>query len=167
MSKSTNPQRTMPEFFRLLMRLPVPWVFVVAYLVGAGLEYLLPVYVRSPQGTLLSEIGGAGIFLLGAALAGWSLFVFRQARTTTVPGEHSATLVTSGPYRFTRNPMYVGLSLAYIGEAGILVQVWPLLLLPLVIAYLNGVVIPLEETRLTEDFGEAYMQYCARVHRWI
>ena len=73
-------------------------------------------------------------------------------RSRSVRG--STTLVTSGPYRFTRNPMYVGLSLAYLGEAGLLKQIWPLLLLPLVLAYLNGTVIPVEEARLKEVFRD-------------
>jgi protein-S-isoprenylcysteine O-methyltransferase Ste14 len=77
------------------------------------------------------------------------------------------SLVTSGPYRKSRNPMYVGLALAYLGEAGMLRQVWPALLLPLVLAYLNWVVIPVEEARLTEVFCEAYDSYRSNVRRWI
>ncbi len=63
--------------------------------------------------------------------------------------------------------MYVGLSLGYLGEAFLLRQVWPALLLPLTLVYLQRVVIPLEETRLRETFGSAYTGYCARVRRWI
>ena len=107
------------------------------------------------------------MFVVGAIIAGWGLMTFRRARTTTVPGEKSAQLVTWGPYRFTRNPMYVGLTVAYLGEALILRQIWPLLFLPLVLAYVNWVVIPLEETRLLEVFGADYDRYRARVRRWI
>ena len=63
--------------------------------------------------------------------------------------------------------MYVGLVLAYIGEAGILAQVWPLVLLPLVVAYVHGTVIPLEESTLADGFGPEYEQYRARVRRWL
>jgi protein-S-isoprenylcysteine O-methyltransferase Ste14 len=63
----------------------------------------------------------------GAGLAAWSWLIFKRAGTSAVPGEPSRLLVTRGPYRLTRNPMYVGLTLAYLGEAGALVQVWPLL----------------------------------------
>jgi len=94
--------------------------------------------------------------VIGAAIAVWGLVTFRRARTTTVPGQVSAQLVTWGPYRFTRNPMYVGLIVAYLGEAGILRQIWPILLLPLTIAYVNRIVIPLEESNLLEAFGAAY-----------
>src|SRR5574338_1283740 len=134
--------------FRFLLSIPVPWVFVLAYVIGIALERAAP-----PLGELTlrgTEIAGGVVFLVGAIVAGWGLVLFRKAHTTTVPGQVSARLVTSGPYRFTRNPMHVGLTLAYIGEAGLLKQAWPLVLLPFVIAYLNWVVIPLEESRLRE-----------------
>ena len=63
--------------------------------------------------------------------------------------------------------MYVGLTLAYLGEVGILGHLWPLALLPLVLAYLNWMVIPVEEARLTETFGGEYEAYRGRVRRWI
>ncbi len=86
------------------MRVPVPWVFVLTYLVGVALESI------SPTTTLrdiarMSTITGAVVFTFGAVIAGWGLAIFRKARTTTVPGQPSAKLVTWGPYRFTRNPM--------------------------------------------------------------
>jgi protein-S-isoprenylcysteine O-methyltransferase Ste14 len=63
--------------------------------------------------------------------------------------------------------MYVGLTVAYLGEAGILKQVWPVIVLPLLLAYINSIVIPLEEARLNEVFEEDYDRYCERVRRWI
>ena len=150
---------------RLLMRVPVPWVFVLTYLVGAGLEFGHPSHTGTEPLRGVSVAGGV-LFALGAAVAGWSLVIFRRARTTTVPGRASSKLVTWGPYRFSRNPMYVGLIVAYLGEAGILKQVWPILLLPLTVAYLNRIVIPVEEARLTEVFGKEYEQYRMSVRRW-
>jgi protein-S-isoprenylcysteine O-methyltransferase Ste14 len=111
-------------------------------------------------------IVGAVLFIIGAAIAGWGLLTFRRARTTTVPGKASSNLVTWGPYRFTRNPMYVGLIVAYLGEAGILRQIWPVVLLPLTVAYVNWIVIPVEETTLRAVFGAEYDRYRARVPRW-
>ncbi len=146
------------------MRVPVPWVFVLAYLCGVVLQRMVP-----PGRPAARWIGYAGVavFVVGTALAGWCLSLFHKSRTTTTPGEASKALVTWGPYRFSRNPMYVSLTLAYIGEAGILQQAWPLALLPLVLAYLNWVVIPVEEARLTEVFGDGYRAYRARVRRWV
>jgi protein-S-isoprenylcysteine O-methyltransferase Ste14 len=151
---------------RLLMRIPVPWVFVLAYLIGAGLEHWVP---TSHWGRAASSVAltGYALLSLGAAIAAWGLVLFYRLRTTTVPGRTSSKLVTWGPYRFSRNPMYIGLAIAYLGEAGILRQVWPLLLLPFVIAYLNWIVIPVEEARLAEAFGADYDRYRARVRRWV
>lgn len=151
---------------RWLLRVPVPWIFVLAYLVGA----LLGRWVRldiSAVPRAVSLTAGAALFAAGALIAGWALAIFHRAGTTTVPGERSNRLVERGPYRFTRNPMYVGLTLAYLGEAALLRQFWPMPLLVLVFAYLQGTVIPLEEARLREVFGEAYEAYCGRVRRWL
>jgi protein-S-isoprenylcysteine O-methyltransferase Ste14 len=148
------------------MLIPVPWVFVLTYLAGVGMERVLPLHVpieALPGGS----VAGGVVFVIGAAIAGWGLLTFRKARTTTVPGKASSQLVTWGPYRFSRNPMYVGLTIAYIGEAGILQQVWPMVLVPLCVAYVNWVVIPVEEGKLREVFGEEFERYRVRVRRWI
>ena len=150
------------------MRLPVPvpWVFVLTYLAGVALEFAFQLggFTRYHN---FSTAAGSVVFVLGAALAGWGWSIFYRARTTRVPGETSSTLVTSGPYRITRNPMYVGLSIAYLGEAGIRHEVVPVILLPLTIAYLSLVVIPIEERRLYEVFGAEYARYRNRVRRWL
>jgi len=150
-----------------LMRIPVPWVFVLAYLAGAVVQHFLPVTWPSATLVRISHVAGAALMAVGVALAAWSLGLFRAARTTTVPFESPAQLVTWGPYRFTRNPMYVSLTLAYLGEAGLLAQLWPLLFLPLVVTYVHRTVIPVEEARLRNLFGAAYEEYCTRVRRWI
>ena len=153
-------------FSRALMRIPVPWVFFLAYLAGVGLE---AVCFRSHffRATPLLMEAAATVFLAGAALAAWAWLLFRKAKTTRVPGQASSAMVAWGPYRFTRNPMYVGLAVAYLGEAGILRQLWPVLLLPLVLAYLNWIVIPVEEEKLREVFGSRYEEYQSRVGRWL
>ena len=126
-------------FTRALLRVPVPWVFVLSYLVGVELEKLIFRHAYSTDSVFVT-VAGAMVFALGATLAAWGWGIFRQVKTTRVPGEISATLVTWGPYRFTRNPMYVGLAVAYVGETGLLHQLLPLALLPLTIGYLDRVV---------------------------
>ena len=150
---------------RLLLHVPVPWVFVLVYLIGAGAEHVWPMRVME-EVPYLGVVGGV-VLGIGAAIAGWGLVTFWKAKTTTVPGETSSQMVTWGPYRFTRNPMYVGLTIAYLGEALVLRQLWPVVLLPLVVAYVNWIVVPLEESKLREAFGEQYDQYRARVRRWV
>jgi protein-S-isoprenylcysteine O-methyltransferase Ste14 len=152
---------------RWLMRVPVPWVFVLAFVAGLIVKRITGIGVLSGQSDLIGRIAGIVLFTTGAVIAGSGLTIFHGLRTTTVPGQCSLELVTWGPYRFTRNPMYVGLTLAYLGEVGILGHLWPLALLPLVLAYLNWMVIPVEEARLTETFGGEYEAYRGRVRRWI
>lgn len=163
----THPaRRHRGKFSRCLMAIPVPWVFVLAYLIGVGLEFGFS-RSHSNLGAQPAGVIGVVLFVAGAVLAAWGWLIFRKARTTRVPGQASTTLVTWGPYRFTRNPMYVGLAVAYLGEAGFLRQVWPVFLLPLVLAYLNWIVIPVEEERMLEVFGAAYEAYRTRVGRWL
>src|SRR5262245_12971868 len=153
--------------FRLLMRVPVPWVFVLTYVIGAGLDYVWPVQLIPDVNGRVTTSVGAVLFILGAVIAAWGLITFHKARTTTVPGERSSRLVTWGPYRFRRNPMYVGLAIAYLGEAFLLRQIWPAVLLPLVLAYVNWVVIPVEQGKLAEVFEVEYAAYQRRVRRWL
>lgn len=152
---------------RWLMKIPVPWVFVLAFVAGALVTRSTRTGVLTGHLALTGWTAGTVVFAAGAVIAGWGLTIFYGLKTTTVPGQCSRELVTWGPYRFTRNPMYVGLTLAYVGEAGILAQMWPLALLPVVLAYLNWTVVPVEESRLQETFGTVYEEYCGRVRRWI
>ena len=160
------PPKQSRGFIGFLFALPVPWVFVLGYLAGAGLEVLfLPRKYRLAADFL--GPAGLALFVAGALIAGWGWMIFHRKGTTRVPGEASIALVIDGPYRVTRNPMYVGLTIAYIGEAAIQRQIVPLAMLILVLAYVNWVVIPVEERRLREVFGPAYDAYRAKVRRWL
>jgi protein-S-isoprenylcysteine O-methyltransferase Ste14 len=92
---------------------------------------------------------------------------FTRAGADVVPGKPATTLVTKGPYRVTRNPIYIGFTLLYFGIAILATSVWMLLLLvPLLIILQKGVV-EREEVYLDSKFGEAYQKYQARVPRWL
>ena len=150
-----------------IMHVPPPLWFALAFLAGWGVQFLVPVTIHAP--TVAGVIHGIGFALLvcGGVLALSCLGIFVLARTTFIPFGRASTLITRGPYRFSRNPMYVSLVLAYLGGTGLLVQPWPLLFLPLAIVILNRIVIPFEEARLLAAFGIAYEAYCAKVRRWI
>lgn len=158
MEPSRNP-------IRLLLHVPVPWVYVLGYLIGVAAERVWPLHIV--EQIPFADVAGGVVLGVGCAIAGSGLVTFWRAHTTTVPGKTSSQMVTWGPYRLTRNPMYVGLSIAYLGEALLLRQFWPVVFLPLVIAYVNWIVIPLEESKLHEAFGDEYDQYRARVRRWV
>jgi protein-S-isoprenylcysteine O-methyltransferase Ste14 len=150
-----------------LLRVPVPWVFVLGYLAGLGLQR----FVAAPQPlpAVRTSLWFAGLALIvpGAALAAWSLSLFHRAGTTTVPLEAPSTVVMRGPYRFSRNPMYVSLALIYLGECAIFAQLWPLVMLLPTLLYVNAVVVPFEEAQLRAAFGDRYRDYCTIVRRWL
>jgi protein-S-isoprenylcysteine O-methyltransferase Ste14 len=153
--------------FKILLKIPVPWVFVFTYLIGLIPQFIIPIIVHSPKAIFSVRSSGVFLFAVGAFFAAWSLIIFHNANTTTTPGEKSAKLIKSGPYRFSRNPMYVSLILAYLGEAGFLVQAWPVIFLPLTISYINWIIIPVEEAQLTDNFKDEYIKYSKSVHRWL
>jgi protein-S-isoprenylcysteine O-methyltransferase Ste14 len=155
------------NLIKILLKIPVPWVFVMTYLVGLIPQFLIPVKIHYQEALSSVKIAGAILFVIGAFFASWSLIIFHNARTTTTPGKRSNKLVISGPYLISRNPMYISLILAYLGETGLLAQIWPLILLPLSLVYINFIVIPLEEKVLKNDFKEEYEKYCTQVHRWL
>lgn len=148
-------------------RVPPPWVYILMYLVGVGLQRFLPMGIRSPEPAWIIRVAGLVFVVAGIALAASALGIFRKAKTTVVPFETPSTLVTSGPYRFTRNPMYVSLTLIYLGVAGTRNEIWPVVLLPLLLVYINFLVIPVEEKNLRGVFGDAYKEYGAKVGRWL
>jgi protein-S-isoprenylcysteine O-methyltransferase Ste14 len=88
-------------------------------------------------------------------------------RTTLHPTGQPARLVVSGAHARSRNPMYLSLAVVYVGLALALGRAWPLALVIVPWASMNWVVIPFEEARLRETFGEDYADYCRRVRRWI
>jgi protein-S-isoprenylcysteine O-methyltransferase Ste14 len=150
-----------------VMRIPVPWVFILAYLVGVVVQLYVPIPISSARVGMSARVAGIALAAIGVLVAFSALGIFKRRHTTTIPFETPTALVTSGPYRFTRNPMYVGLTLIYIGVAGTRLETWPLIVLPLLLAYVNFQVIPVEERRLRAVFGESYEEYRARVRRWL
>lgn len=146
---------------------PPPLLFVMGFAGGWLLDRsvsfsLLPVQLRAVFlvcGWLL--IGG------GIALMLSGLFSFFRARTAVMPNRSASALVTTGPYRFSRNPMYVGLTTAYIGGVFLTNSAWCLILLPVVLFLIHVFVIRREERYLEVAFGESFLNYCARVRRWL
>jgi protein-S-isoprenylcysteine O-methyltransferase Ste14 len=104
---------------------------------------------------------------LGVALAAWGMATFRRAKTAIHPHHSASRLVTHGPYRFTRNPMYTGLTLAYLGGSALLDSAWPIVVLPIVLVVLFKTVISREEMYLSDAFGAEYTEYVASVRRWL
>jgi protein-S-isoprenylcysteine O-methyltransferase Ste14 len=146
------------------VRIPPPLIYVAGLALGFLLERQFPVLV-------LPNTPGRGVALVCVAvwaiLTVWSIGLFRRARTSMIPIKPTTALVVSGPYEFTRNPMYFGLICLYLGLALWFGVFWALILLPAVIAAMQYYVISREEQYLERKFGEEYLRYKARVRRWI
>ncbi|HEY3349263.1 MAG TPA: isoprenylcysteine carboxylmethyltransferase family protein [Thermoanaerobaculia bacterium] len=149
----------------------VPVIPPVFFGLGIGAGYLMRwlVPVRLVPLRLEGEacFAGAAISLLGLAFGGWAFFTFVRAKTTPHPNHPVSALVTWGPYRISRNPMYVGLSVFTAGLALVANTAWLLVALPLVWFALRRLVIDREEAYLTRRFGEDYLSFKARTRRWI
>jgi protein-S-isoprenylcysteine O-methyltransferase Ste14 len=142
-------------------------LFLLSYIAGEGIDRLAPFPLGRLVSVRVAPILGALSLGAGFIVVLISVMTFVAAKTTPVPYRRAATLVTRGPYRLSRNPMYVGVTLIYLGIAALRGVLWPVLLLPIPLAVLNYVVIPQEESMLRATFGAAYEQYCARVRRWL
>jgi len=147
------------------VRFPPPFLFVAGILLGWALNRLVHPLPLTTASAL--PAGGTILIVIGMALAISGIITFHRAHTAVVPNQPASRLVQEGPYRFTRNPMYTGLTLTYLGVTVWLNSIWPLVLLPLVLFLLVRLVIQREELYLASAFGAEYDAYRARVRRWL
>jgi len=149
------------------VRFPPPFIFIIGLLAGWGLDrYVVALPLTYPSRETLLAVG-VSLVAIGVLLAACGIITFRIARTSVIPHHSASRLVTAGPYRFTRNPMYTGLLVAYVGATALLHTLWPLVLLPFVIIVMIRFVIQREERYLSDAFGADYTAYCSRVRRWL
>ena len=141
-----------------------PAYFLVALAVMALLDYVVPVL---PVFVSPCRYAGIALMALALALAGWAAFLFRRARTGIMPFSPATALVTRGPYRFTRNPMYLGLSGTLLGAAILMGSLTPFIVIPAFMALIADRFIGPEEAMLEKTFGSRYADYKSRVRRWL
>jgi protein-S-isoprenylcysteine O-methyltransferase Ste14 len=141
-----------------------PLILIVGLLASWGLQHVWPLPVVWPHWFLWV---GLFLFLAPHALAVWAHLTFRRHHTVVNPRGDVSAIVTEGPFRYTRNPMYLTLLIAYVGGALLFELPWAWLLLPVVFLALHfGVILP-EERYLTAKFGPTYASYKNRVNRWL
>ena len=110
---------------------------------------------------------GWALVLFFVGWNGWSLWLFGRHQTGLLPGQATNAMIEEGPYRLSRNPLYVGLLALYLGLALLARTFWGLVLLPVaVLLVLRGAIVP-EERFLHERFGATYDDYRRRVRRWL
>lgn len=150
-----------------LVRIPPPAMFAFAFLAGVAIQQYVPVRIESSGTTNAFHKIGLVLIVAGFAIALAAAALFAINRTSIIPHGTASKLLQGGPFRFTRNPMYLSLVVVYLGAAAAFAQAWPLLLLPLPIVVVDRIVIPFEESRLHDVFGNAYDEYRVRVRRWL
>ena|SRR5229473_4058622 len=147
----------------VVIRPPIAWALAIGAGLGAG--WLYPSQFV-PASIPRAWIGG-GVFAVGFALAIWAIVTIRRAGTRVETNKPTTTIVTTGPYRFTRNPIYIGMFLGLIGLPIGFDNLWVLaMLVPFCLVIRYGV-IAREEAYLDRKFGVAYLGYKSRVRRWL
>lgn len=146
------------------VRVPPPLVFLATILVGVAIDWTVPLPIV--PAAVAGWFGGA-LVLVGLAISGLSVREFRKAKTTIQPNRPASTLVATGPFRYSRNPMYLALSIVQVGLGVWINSAWVLVLVVPTLIWIRHSVIAREERHLGEKFGQAYRAYQARVRRWL
>lgn len=143
------------------VKVPPPLLYAGAFALGMLLQKFAPLRRRE------ARAAGAGLVAGGVALVVGTRLLFLQRGTTILPTRAVSVLIESGPFRISRNPIYVGFVAIYIGSSLLRRSVWPLLLLPGVVLVIQKTVIDREEAYLERRFGDDYLSYKNRVRRWL
>jgi protein-S-isoprenylcysteine O-methyltransferase Ste14 len=148
---------------QVIIRPPLAWGLAV--IAGLALNWLVPLPFLPadlPAGWL-----GAMVFVLALGLVGWAIVTITRAGSNVPTNLPTTTIVESGPYRFTRNPIYLGMFLGLIGFAIAFDNLWLLMMLvPFALIIRFGVVVR-EEAYLARKFGDVYRGYRSRVRQWL
>ena len=144
---------------------PPPLLYLVAMFIGSLLHVITSTTLY-PDDYILSVLGGL-VFVVSAVLARWAFLTMKTAGTSASPYESSQNLTASGPFKYSRNPIYVAMTGLYIGFALLINAIWPFVMLIPLLAIMQWGVIFREERYLYERFGKAYLNYKKNVRRWL
>src|SRR5581483_7102747 len=170
-ARQRNDRRTPKHSRRLCMfdgDVPPPLYYLAGLAVGFAFEWGIggPLFPRH-KSPLFWLVPGVGLVVLGLALGLAAVITIRRAGSTVRIDRPVTALVESGPFRWTRNPIYLGLTLVSAGIAIAANAIWPLLALPIVVTFVRRRHVDREERYLERMFGREYRRYCDRVPRWL
>jgi protein-S-isoprenylcysteine O-methyltransferase Ste14 len=154
----------MPLVKSILHNIGVVIVSLVAAVIGTRLD--LPLGLRN-FGSILATILGSLLLIIGFLLRVWATFHFYQNRMKVISLSPQRTLITSGPYRFSRNPLYLGGNVFVFLGAALLFGSPAAVFITIIHLPLVDLFIRREERQLERDFGEEWLQYRERVRRWL
>jgi protein-S-isoprenylcysteine O-methyltransferase Ste14 len=147
------------------VRFPPPLAFLAGVLLGVAFQYVIPAPV--PVSRAIGAVIGLCILTAGVGFIASARMLFQRTGQSPIPWKPSPSLIVKGPYRFTRNPMYVGITLVEIGLGLAFNNLWiSLFAVPALLTVHVIAVLP-EEQYLSEKFGESYKAYLARVRRYL
>ena len=141
-----------------------PTYFFLSLIISVILHYTLPLIniIEYP-----SNLIGFLFFVIGTVLNIWTDQLFKKVNTTVKPFEKPSTLILKGPFKISRNPMYLGMAILLIGIGFILGSITSFAGFVLFIITMEIAFIPQEDMNLQEKFGDEYLAYKKRIRRWI
>ena len=148
------------------VRVPPPLYFIFCLGIAFLLEYLFPVTSGRPALIIRVIIGGILIIASGC-FAGSAFLVLIRNKTPFEPAKPTTMIVKDGPFRFSRNPMYLSLLILISGIAFLFCSIWQFIMIPVLFLLLHFCAVKPEESYLSLKFGEEYLAYKTRVRRWI
>ena len=163
MGENRIQKAKMQKIWRNYIDMPPVWLLFYMGLAWGQSVLWNPFSYASPVATMI----GRTLILAGLVLMSLAAFLFWHHRTTVVPKRIPDSIITVGPYRYSRNPIYVADALVLTGFAISLGSVLALFLVPLFMWTIRKRFIEGEEARIRAEFGQAYEAYCARTRRWL
>ena len=141
-----------------------PVLLLVAVVLMVALHYVLPVarWLAWPWRAL-----GALPIAMALLVGFWGAVQFRRHDTTIIPFEQSTALIAKGPYRYSRNPLYISMTLILVGLWILLGSLSPVVVVPLFVWWISSRFIANEERHLEAQFGRTYLEYKTKVKRWL
>ena len=156
----TTPQTTSG------VRVFPPLIHVAAIALGFLIQWIVPVRIGG-SGRLIALVAGCLLLGIAVGLIGWTATLMSRAGTTPNPTRPTTALVFRGPFRMTRNPMYLAWELICIGVGLVANALWPIVMAVPAAFVTYRLVISKEERYLEGKFGAEYRDYKARIRRWI
>jgi protein-S-isoprenylcysteine O-methyltransferase Ste14 len=146
------------------IRVPPPLLYATPLGIAWAVDKVVP--WRMPGSRWRKGVGWT-LVAAGQTIAAAGVATFRRNRTSIIPGQPANAVVTTGPYVYTRNPMYLGLTVTYVGGSLLLGTWWAPVVLPAIVAFIDRNVIRREEAYLRDRFGDEYEEFFRHTRRWV
>lgn len=145
-----------------------PFIVLIVLAIAIALEWIIGLTFLPPiSWSSWSVYAGVLVVACGVALMVWAVRAFAAVGTNLSPHEPTLNLTTAGPYRLTRNPMYIGFMLLLAGVSLVFSLEWGLIMVPVLALVLHYGVVLREEKYLIAKFGQAYTDFTSRTRRWV